>query len=114
MAAPTMVAPAVTQTASFVAPPAVAAAPIGVPAMPAPPVSLTQGLPDPKQIEAQKLGYSKALEKQLGEAVSTVQQGTKIEKQMVDFTTKKNIDLYSMQVDEKLTEALAQVDEEAT
>jgi len=121
-AMPSYAAPAMTTMApSFVAPPAAAmmAAMPGV-AMPqaamAPqlPVRLTEGIPTPEQILAQKNGYSMALDKQLKEAADTVVQENAIEKEMVKFTAAKNIALYEMQVDEQLVEALAQTDEQGT
>jgi hypothetical protein len=80
----------------------------------APPQSLTQGIPDPNQIASQKANFAAALDKQLKDAMATIQKETEIEKQMVDFNAKKQIDLYFMQVDEKLTEMLALADEQAT
>jgi hypothetical protein len=117
-AAPTMAtvaAPAMTTMApSFVAPPAVAPVPMVPQATLAPPVSLTANLPTPEQIAKQKAGYMAALDKQLKEASETVAQENAIEKQMVEFTTKKNIALMEMQVQEQLTEQLAASDEQNT
>merc|ERR1719387_1756178 len=130
VAAPTMttvaapaLAPAVTTMApSFVAPPAAAMMP-AMPAMPMPqaamappalPVKLTEGIPTPEQILAQKNGYALALDKQLKEATDTVVKENAIEKEMVKFTAAKNIAMYEMQVDEKLVESLALADEQAT
>merc|ERR1719324_958959 len=93
------------------APPMPAMIPAAPPAMP---VKLTEGLPTPEQIAAQKAGYALALDKQLKEACDTVQKETAIEKEMVAFTAKKNIAFYEMQVDEQLTEALSTADEQAT
>merc|ERR1719460_510936 len=80
----------------------------------APPPALTQGIPTPEQIAAQKANFAKALDKQLADAISTIQKETQIEKDMVKFTADKQISLYNMQVDEKLTEALALAEEQAT
>merc|ERR1711879_1055982 len=93
MAAPTYAAAApvmqmTTQAPSFVAPPVMPATtmpmPAGIvpPAPPAMPVKLTEGIPTPEQIAAQKAGYAAALDKQLAEAVQTVQKETAIEKEM--------------------------------
>merc|ERR1719310_806897 len=78
------------------------------------PPKLTEGIPTPEQIASQKAGYSAALDKQLKEAIDTVQKETQIEKQMVEFTAKKNIALFELQVDEKLAESLALADEQAS
>merc|ERR1719261_978344 len=84
------------------------------PAAPVMPQKLTGGIPTPEQIAQQKAGYAAALDKQLKEAIDTVQKETAIEKQMVQFNADKQIALYNMQVDEKLTEAMAVADEQAT
>jgi len=108
---PSYVAPPVTMTA---APPvAVAAAPVAVPTL-APPASLTAGIPTPEQIAQQKAQFAAALDKQLQDAIATVQKETQIEKDMVKFNAEKQIALYNMQVDEKLTEMCATAAEQAT
>jgi hypothetical protein len=115
-------APITTQVASYVAQPqpqvtyAQAAMPQMVTAaqVPREPVKLTQGIPTPEQINQQKAGYSAALDKQLKEAIETVQKETAIEKEMIKFTADKTTALYNMQVDEKLIEALAAADEQST
>lgn len=142
MAAPAAYAPVTTQTASYVTAPQVmpvttqapsyvaasqvmSAPVVQAPAMlqqqlipavapPAAPVKLTQGIPTPEQIQQQKSGYSVALDKQLKEAVDTVQKETQIEKEMLKFTAEKNMALHAMQVEEKLAESLALADEGAT
>merc|ERR1719465_168805 len=105
-----------TVSPSYVAPPAmtqIATLPQAVPqvAMPGAPPRLTQGIPTPEQIAAQKAQYAAALDKQLEQAKATVIQETKIEQQMVKFTADKQIDLYRMQVEEKRTEQEALVEE---
>jgi len=127
----TQAAPITTQVASYVAPPVqqqyvappvqqqYVAAPFqqqiqAPPAVPAQPRKLTEGIPAPDQIAAQKAGYSAALDKQLKEAIETVQKETTIEKEMIKFTSEKTIAMYNMQVDEKLSEAMASADEQAT
>merc|ERR1719262_1544820 len=87
---------------------------IVAPQAPVAPPKLTEGIPTPEQIAQQKAGYSAALDKQLKEAIDTVQKETQIEKEMIKFTAEKTIALYNMQVDEKLTEAMAVADEQAT
>merc|ERR1719163_2149476 len=81
---------------------------------PAMPANLTQGIPTPEQIAAQKANFAAALDQQLKDAIATIQKETQIEKDMVKFTADKQISLYNMQVDEKLTEALALAEEQAT
>jgi hypothetical protein len=117
----TQAAPITTQVASYVAPPVQQqyVAPLqqqiqAPPAVPAQPRKLTEGIPTPDQIAAQKAGYSAALDKQLKEAIETVQKETTIEKEMIKFTSEKTIAMYNMQVDEKLSEAMASADEQAT
>jgi len=100
----------ITQVPSYVAPPMG----IQVPQQPVAPPKLTTGIPTPDQIAQQKAGYAAALDKQLKEAIETVQKETAIEKEMIKFTAEKTIALYNMQVDEKLTEAMALADEQAT
>jgi len=110
--------PMTTQVPSYVAPPV--AMPqmmpqmIPTPQAPIQPQRLTNGIPTPEQIAQQKAGYSKALDKQLQEAIDTVQKETVIEKEMIRFTAEKTIALYHMQVDERLIEAMATADEQAT
>lgn len=113
----------VAQGPSYVAPPMPTMAFMPNPAMPArlpfpqapsaPPQSLTAGIPDPTQIDRQKVAYAAALDKQLNDAIVTVQNETKIEKEMVAFKTQKEIALFEAQVDEKLVEMLAAADESA-
>jgi len=108
----TYAAPAVTQAASYVAAPQVAG--IVAPAAPVPPARLTQGIPTPEQIASQKAGYAAALDKQLQEAIATVQKETAIEKDMVKFNSEKQVALYNNGVDERLNEAIALAEEQAT
>jgi len=111
-----------TQVPSYVAPPVMqmpqtmpyTQQTITAPPAPIQPRKLTEGIPTPDQISQQKAGYAAALDKQLKEAVETVQKETQIEKEMIKFTAEKTIALYNMQVDEKLTEAVALADEQAT
>jgi hypothetical protein len=84
------------------------------PALPVAPYKLTEGIPTPEQINAQKQGYSAALDKQLKEATDTVAKETAIEKEMVKFNAAKSIALFENQVDEKLIESLAAEDERGT
>jgi hypothetical protein len=79
----------------------------------APPPKLTAGIPDPAQIEKQKVAYAAGLDKQLNDAIATVQNETRIEKEMVAFKTQKDIALFEAQIDEKLVEQMAMEDERA-
>merc|ERR1719253_1546500 len=123
----TMAAPVVTQSPSYVAAPVqqqYVAAPVAVqpafpqgivpPALPMAPMRLTEGIPTPEQIHAQKAGYGAALDKQLKEATDTVAKETAIEKEMVKFNAAKSIAMFENQVDEKLIEQLALEDERGT
>lgn len=108
-----------TQTPSYVAAPAQymtsqAINPIVAPGAPMQPAKLTQGIPTPEQINAQKSQYAAALEKQLKEATATVQKECEIEKQMIKFNADKTIALFTMQVEEKLCEAIALEEERMT
>jgi len=85
-----------------------------VPAAPVQPMRLTDGIPTPEQIATQKAVYSAALDRQLTDATTTVRQETELEKKMVQFNAEKNIALYTMQVEEALTEQQALVDEHTT
>lgn len=78
------------------------------------PAKLTEGMPTTQQISQQKALYAAALDKQLREASETVTKEVDIEKQMATFATQKDIAMYEMQVDEHLTEQLAECDEVAT
>merc|ERR1719453_530983 len=112
MAAPqvTYAAPAATVSGSWVAPPVQSIIP--TPMAPVAPVKLTEGIPTPAQINSQKAGYSTALDKQLKEALETVQKETAIEKQMVQFSADKSVAIFNNGVDERLAEQIALVDEE--
>jgi len=81
---------------------------------PAAPVRLTEGIPTPEQIASQKAAYASALDKQLQTAVTTVQQETAVEKDLVKFNSEKQFAMFELGVQEKLAEALAMVDEQAT
>merc|ERR1740117_1884476 len=85
---------------------------IPTPMAPVAPMKLTEGIPTPAQINSQKAGYSTALDKQLKEALDTVQKETAIEKQMVQFSADKSIALFNNTADERLAQLLADVEEE--
>jgi len=76
------------------------------------PRDLTVGIPNPQQISQQQAGYQAALDRQLEEGVFTITKENEIEKQMLRFTTEKTIALFTMQEEEKLTEAIALLDEQ--
>merc|ERR1719199_1921883 len=82
-------------------------------APPAPPQSLTAGIPTPDQIAAQKAQFARQLDEQLKTAIATVQKETQIEKDMVKFNAEKQIALYHLQMDEQLTEMMALAEEQA-
>jgi hypothetical protein len=127
-AAPVSYAPVTMQAPSYVAAPVAVQSYVAMPQTqvaatprmmttaqaPSAPMKLTEGIPTPQQIAAQKEGYSKALDKQLKEAIETVQKETQIEKEMIKFNAEKAIALSNMQVDEQLVEAMAMADEQAT
>lgn len=115
------VAGGMTQSASMPGMPILPPAPVAPnpmtmspPVAPTPPQRLTAGIPTPAQIQQQKAGYAAALDKQLKEAIDTVNKETEIEKKMAQFNMEKNIAMYHMQVDEKLAESLAVADEQNT
>jgi len=81
--------------------------------VPIAPQKLTEGIPTPQQIAAQKAQYAKALDVQLKQAIETVQKETEIEKQMIKFSADKQIALFNMQVDERLQEAIALEEEQS-
>merc|ERR1719453_1392042 len=112
MAAPqvTYAAPAATVSGSWVAPPVQSIIP--TPMAPVAPVKLTEGIPTPAQINSQKAGYSAALDRQLKEALETVQKETAIEKQMVQFNADKSIALFNNTADERLAQQIASLEEE--
>lgn len=121
MAAPTSYAAPVSYAApmtttmapSYVASPTYAMPQsIVAPAAPLAPMKLTEGIPTPEQIAAQKNGYAAALDKQLKEAIETVQKETAIEKEMIKFTSEKSLDILKMQVEEQLVTSLALADEQ--
>lgn len=76
------------------------------------PKDLTVGIPTPAQISQQQAGYQAALDRQLAEGVMTITKENEIEKQMLRFSTEKTIALFTMQEEEKLTEAIALLDEQ--
>jgi len=78
------------------------------------PVSLTQGIPNPDQITAQKTAYAAALEKQLKDGMETIQKESEIEKSMVKFTADKQLALMQMQIEEQRNEQIALLEEQAT
>mmetsp|Transcript_44041 Transcript_44041/g.80862 ORF Transcript_44041/g.80862 Transcript_44041/m.80862 type:complete len:220 (+) Transcript_44041:69-728(+) len=79
-----------------------------------PPQNLTEGLPDERQIAAQKAAYAQALDLQLQQATEILQKETAIEKEMLSFKAQKDIAMFNLSVEEKLVEQLASVDEQTT
>merc|ERR1719174_665827 len=74
------------------------------------PQKLTEGIPNVEQIAQQKGMYAAALEKQLKDATEAVTKEVNTEKQLATFSCQKEIALFEMQVEERLTEQLAEVD----
>merc|ERR1719272_2208516 len=84
-----------TQTASYVAAPVqqvVAQAP----------VDLTVGIPNPAQIQSQKDGYAKALEKQYQDGAAAITAETKLKKEMLGEQAKQQKAQYTLQVQSQL------------
>jgi len=107
VAAPSYVASAPMQTVGAVG----ISAPVSAPLQPA---KLTTGIPTPEQIAKAKTERAAQLEKQLKEAISTVQKETQIEEDMAKFSADKAIALYNNEVEERLAEAIALAEEQAT
>lgn len=124
VAASTVIA-APTATPSYVAAPVMAAPQIlpqsmveqtvaGFPAFAAPaPVSLTQGLVPPEKVEAERLGYEKALAAQLEKQSNATLEEAKIKKAMLEQTAKTQLAQYQLQIEENFKMACLQVDQEA-
>jgi len=75
------------------------------------PAPFTEGIPNPQDISKQEAAYQAALDNQLQVAIRTIKEEIEIEKQMIRFSTEKNIALFQMQEEEKQTEAFALLDE---
>jgi len=103
--APVAAAPAVVETV---------AAPVGFPAFALQaPVSLVAGLVPPEKVEAERLGYEKALKTQLDKQVGATLEEAKIKKAMLEQTAKTQMAQFQLQIDEQLKMAQLQVDQEA-
>jgi hypothetical protein len=88
---------------------------IAVPnAAPMAPQKLTTGIPTPDMIAKAKNERAGQLEKQLKEAIGTVQKETQIEKEMAKFSADKSIALFNNEMEERLAEAIALAEEQAT
>jgi len=74
----------------------------------------TVGIPTPAQVSVQQAAYSNALDKQLAEGIATLEKERELEKQMLKFSTDKDIALYTNVAMERLVEASALVDEKMT
>jgi len=119
MTASTVVA-APTATPSYVAAPAMAAPAVveevvaGFPPFAAPaPMSLTAGLVPPEKVEAERLGYEKALAAQLEKQSNATLEEAKIKKAMLEQTAKTQLAQYQLQIEENFKMACLQVDQEA-
>jgi hypothetical protein len=130
VAAPqTFVAPATTVVAqptarapSYVAAPVVTTAPVvaeviapaGFPGFAvAAPQSLTAGLTPPAKVEAERLGYEKALQTQLDKQIKAAEEEASIKKAMLKQTADTQMAQYQLQIDENYKMACLQVDQEA-
>merc|ERR1719199_238898 len=113
LAAPTVVT---TQSASYVAAPVVqqsavvetVAAPVPVFAGPEP-VKLTTGLVDPAKLEAEKVAYGQALEKQLKKQSDAVMEEASIKKKMLEKQAEMQRAQADLQITEQLKMAVLQV-----
>jgi hypothetical protein len=122
-AAPQYTTAQVTAAPSYVAAPmmnsqvlgGVSTGGIAVPnAAPMAPPKLTTGIPTPDMIAKAKTERAGQLEKQLKEAIGTVQKETQIEKDMAKFSADKSIALFNNEMEERLAEAIAVAEEQAT
>merc|ERR1711865_678477 len=89
-AAPVQYMAAPTQVASFVAAPVMVAA--------GPPADLTIGIPNPKNIEAQRENYSKALQKQFDDGLKTIEAEGRLKKESLQEQSKQQKAQYELQV----------------
>jgi hypothetical protein len=88
-------------------------APVGYPGFAvAAPQSLTAGLVPPAKVEAERLGYEKALATQLDKQVNATLEEAKIKKAMLKQTADTQMAQYQLQIDENYKMACLQVDQE--
>jgi len=126
MLAPPVVAAAAPAGSSFVAPPmtaqpvilgGMAATVVGTPSYSGPvfslppPVSLTQGIPDPEAIEKQKEGYSKSLDFQLKQGTEALMAQGQVQKDMIEQTCKTQMAEHQLQIESQLKLSSLQVDQ---
>jgi len=118
----TVVAQPTARAPSYVAAPVMAAAPVveevitpaGFAAFAVPPPqNLTAGLVPPAKVEAERLGYEKALQTQLDKQVKAAEEEAVIKKAMLEQTAKTQMAQYQLQIDENYKMACLQVDQEA-
>jgi len=89
------------------------------PAAPAPafagqgPQRLTDGLPEPAKVEAEKVAYERALDAQLKKQSDAVLAEGKLKKAMMEQTAKMQLGQFQLQIEEQLKMASMQVDAEA-
>merc|ERR1719473_1132118 len=117
-ATPTVAAPSfVAAPQTMVAAPAMVetvAAPVGFPGFAVPaPVSLTAGLVPPEKIEAERLGYEKALAAQLDKQSNATTEEARIKKAMLEQTAKTQLAQHQLQIEENFKMSCLQVDQEA-
>lgn len=102
----------VVQTPSYVAAPAIVAAPVAVFGMPQP-ISMTAGLVPPEKIEAERIAYEKALAAQLKKQSDAVMEECRIKKLMMDQTAKTQLAEFELQTEETFKMQCLQVNQEA-
>jgi hypothetical protein len=76
-------------------------------------MSLTAGLVPPAKVEAERLGYEKALQTQLDKQIKASEEEAVIKKAMLEQTAKTQMAQYQLQIDENYKMACLQVDQEA-
>merc|ERR1719478_1698928 len=103
MAAPAMAAPVTTMAAPMMAAPVAMAAPASfVPQPVAQPQNFLQGIPDPKQIEQQRDGYEKGLNKQYVDGSAAIKAETELKKKMLQDQANATKEQYKLQVESQL------------
>lgn len=122
VAAPTMMVAQpsyVPQVVEYAAPSSVVMSGMQTPAPPMAafagqaPVRLTDGLPDPAKIDAEKVAYEKALDAQLKKQADGVLAEAELKKKMMDQTAKMQLAQYQLQIEEQLKMNSMQIDAEA-
>lgn len=87
-------------TGSYVAPPS------------GPPPKLTEGIPDPASVEAQKRQYEKSIEAQLKQEQSHLSQRNQAQKQMLQQQVEAQKAQYNLQMDQYLRQQAMAIDQQ--